>query len=83
MSGSRGIIIAIRSAGGNPMYGELAGAGHNIWQPLYDDAPSSATRGQLYDWMFSQQAVPEPTTAVLIAPLALGLLARRRPNRRG
>ncbi len=45
---SRGMIEAIRSAGGEPKYTELEGVGHNSWTPAYDRASG------LLDWMFSQ-----------------------------
>lgn len=75
VSGSRDMINALRAAGGDPKYNEIVNGGHAIWDPLYNDDPSSATGGQLYPWMFAQ-STPEPTG---IAILALsGLLLRRR-----
>jgi len=46
---SRNMIAAIRAAGGEPKYSELAGIGHHSWQPAYE--PSFG----LLDWMFSQR----------------------------
>ncbi len=59
-------------------YTELPGFGHNIWSTLYAN-PDTA----MYDWMFAQ-AVPEPSTLVMLLSMAaLGLLgyARRRCRR--
>jgi uncharacterized protein (TIGR03067 family) len=44
---SRSIVKALKEAGGQPRYSELAGFGHNIWDAAYADT-------ELYKWMFSQ-----------------------------
>lgn len=46
---SRQMVDAIRAAGGEPKYSELAGVGHHSWQPAYE--PSFG----LLDWMFEQR----------------------------
>ncbi len=45
---SRTIIAAIRAAGGEPKYSELAGVGHDSWTPAYRDPA-------VLDWLFSQK----------------------------
>jgi predicted esterase len=47
VSRTRKMIAALRAAGGDPKYTEVAGAGHYIWFPIYNDPA-------LYDWMFAQ-----------------------------
>jgi predicted peptidase len=72
VSGSRNMIAALRAAGGNPKYTEIAGGGHVIWNPIYND-PSNT----LYSWLFSQQlgaasaSVPdaEPVSATKPKPV--------------
>jgi predicted peptidase len=46
---SRTMIAAIKKAGGNPKYTELAGVGHNSWTPAYTD-PDGVVK-----WMFEQK----------------------------
>jgi hypothetical protein len=48
VSGSRDMIAAIKSAGGEPKYTEFKDAGHNIWDQV------KSTAG-LMDWLFEQQ----------------------------
>jgi predicted peptidase len=48
VSGSRDMINAIKSAGGNPKYTEFPDEGHNIWYKV------STTPG-LLDWLFEQK----------------------------
>lgn len=48
VTGSRSMIEAIRSAGGNPRYNEFPGVGHNVW-------PEVAKTEGVLDWMFSQR----------------------------
>ncbi|MDN5211253.1 peptidase [Fulvivirgaceae bacterium BMA12] len=45
---SRDMIKAAKEAGGDPLYNELAGAGHNIWNQVRN------TPG-LMDWLFAQK----------------------------
>ena len=45
---SRKMIKAIREAGGNPLYTEFPGVGHNVWPDV------SKTPG-LMDWLFAQK----------------------------
>ncbi len=45
---SRDMIKAVKEAGGDPLYNELANAGHNIWNQVRD------TPG-LMDWLFAQK----------------------------
>jgi predicted peptidase len=46
---TRTMIAAIKKAGGNPKYTELAGVGHNSWTPAYND-PDGVVK-----WMFEQK----------------------------
>lgn len=46
---SRRMIEAIRAAGGEPKYSELAGVGHDSWTPAYTSADG------LLPWMFAQR----------------------------
>jgi len=77
---SRQMIDAIRAAGGDPRYTELAGIGHASWIPAYNDR-------QLLNWMFDRPAHGPAVLAVTAGGLALvALLARwllpgaRRPS---
>lgn len=45
---SRGMIAAIRAAGGSPRYTELPGVGHDSWTPAYRDPA-------VLDWLFAQR----------------------------
>jgi len=47
VSGSRNMINAIKSAGGNPKYTEYPDEGHNIWDKV-------TTTPGLLDWLFAQ-----------------------------
>jgi len=49
VSATRDTIQALRDAGGNPLYTEVAGGKHTIWEPIYDDYSHT-----LYPWLFSQ-----------------------------
>lgn len=44
---SRGMIAALRKAGGQPKYTEYPSRGHDAWLPAYRDP-------QLYEWLFAQ-----------------------------
>jgi predicted peptidase len=46
---SQRMIGAIRQAGGNPKYSELAGVGHDSWTPAYTEPDG------LLPWMFAQR----------------------------
>jgi predicted peptidase len=46
--GSRQMAKALRSAGGNPRYTEIAGAGHNMWSIAYRDP-------EVLRWLLSQK----------------------------
>ena len=46
---TRSMIEAIRRAGGNPKYSELAGVGHDSWTPACDE------QSGLLTWMFEQK----------------------------
>ena len=45
--GTRQLVAAIQAAGGNVIYTEMAGYGHNIW-------PAAAATEGLVDWIFAQ-----------------------------
>ncbi len=44
---SRGMIDALRAAGGSPLYTEFPGVGHNSWDAAY-------AIPELFDWMLAQ-----------------------------
>jgi predicted peptidase len=44
---TRNMINALRNAGGNPLYTEVPGGGHEIWDSVYAEP-------QLYQWLFAQ-----------------------------
>ena len=46
---SRMAVAALREAGGNPIYIEMPGVGHNSWSPSYEDNDG------LVPWMFRQK----------------------------
>jgi predicted peptidase len=48
-SASRNMIAAIKKAGGEPKYTELAGVGHDSWTPAYNDPKG------VVPWMFEQR----------------------------
>jgi predicted peptidase len=95
VDGTRGMIDALRDAGGSPRYTEIAGAGHEIWDGVYGDSTHT-----LYPWLFAQSkdgavsevaaegaavvpmaVVPEPGTLGLLVIGAAALAGRRRPRR--
>jgi predicted peptidase len=45
---SRRMASALKAIGGNVQYTELAGVGHNAWDPAYE-------RADLFTWLFKQQ----------------------------
>lgn len=45
---SRRMIEAIKKAGGEPLYTEYKGVGHNSWEPAYRDP-------KLMEWLFAQK----------------------------
>lgn len=45
---SRAMIQALRAAGGDPRYSELAGVGHDAWTPAYRDRA-------VLEWLFEQR----------------------------
>jgi predicted peptidase len=74
VSEMRATIQALKDAGGNPKYTEVAGADHAIWGPIYADASNT-----LYPWLFSQHQADElvatgggETSSVSVAPEASG-----------
>jgi predicted esterase len=64
---TRNMIQALRDVGGNPKYTEVAGGGHLIWDPIYQD-----TSHTLYPWLFAQSR-PAPAAPVatpeVVAPV--------------
>lgn len=53
---SREMVAALREAGGNPQYSELAGVRHNAWVNAY---ASEA----MWTWLFAQKRPADPKTA--------------------
>ena len=49
--GSRKMIQALRKAGGNPRYTEIAGRGHDVWTVAYRDA-------EMLRWLLGQRRAP-------------------------
>ncbi len=47
VSGSRGVVEAIRQAGGNPQYSEYPDRAHGIWEEVRNSA--------VLDWLFAQR----------------------------
>jgi predicted peptidase len=86
VSQSQAMVAALKAAGGNPLYTEIPGGGHNIWDITYADGVIQ--QYGLYDWMFAQTlAVPEPATlgSAALAGMALmgvGYRARRQRCRK-
>jgi predicted peptidase len=66
---TRGMIDALRAAGGSPRYTEIAGAGHEIWNDVYADASNT-----LYPWLFAQSRDGASPLAEA-APLESAMLA--------
>lgn len=63
VSGSRGMISAVRRAAGNPIYTEYAIGGHAIWTPAYNTPI-------LMGWVYSQQrgvlSTSEPLLSITV-----------------
>lgn len=62
VQGERDTITAIRKLGGNPIYTELAGHGHDSWRSVYPDP-------QFVPWVFAQR-LGVPWWTVSKAPVA-------------
>jgi predicted peptidase len=80
---SQAMVAALKLAGGSPLYTEIAGAGHNIWDITYADGV--VQQYGLYDWMFAQTlAVPEPTTwgMASVAAAAIAVVGWRKRRQR-
>jgi poly(3-hydroxybutyrate) depolymerase len=60
---SRKLIEAIKAAGGQPRYTELADGDHNVWTQVYDD-------DRLYAWMLSPRSDPATLRPVTSRPPA-------------
>jgi predicted peptidase len=54
VSGSRSMIAAIKSAGGDPRYTEFAGASHAIWGLVYSAPNVSNRETNFFPWLFAQ-----------------------------
>jgi poly(3-hydroxybutyrate) depolymerase len=71
VQGERATIVAIRALGGNPIYTELAGHGHDSWRNLYPDPA-------FLKWMYAQRlgvpwwTVSSAPTGVMNASLTPG-----------
>jgi predicted peptidase len=48
VNSTRGVIAAVRKAGGNPRYTEYADLGHNCWENAY-------ATPELWDWLLRQK----------------------------
>ncbi|MEM1296595.1 MAG: hypothetical protein AAGH89_14605 [Verrucomicrobiota bacterium] len=44
---SRDMVAALKAAGGKPIYSELAGVGHNVWENCW-------ASDELWEWLFAQ-----------------------------
>jgi len=87
-SGSIDMYNALNAAGGDPILSLIGGKGHSGWNEFYTDHSGKDTFGWynwdspsgdfFYPWLFSQSAVPEPSSLGLLI-CAAGLL--RRPRR--
>lgn len=76
VSSTRNIINAIRAAGGSPLYTEVAGGGHVIWNPIYYDASHT-----LYAWMFAQhRATPAGLPMVTEPEVVVPVVAMPKPT---
>lgn len=64
-SGSREMIEAVKAAGGQPRYTEIAEAGHDVWKQVYDD-------DALYAWMLNPQSDPAKLPPVTSRPRTPG-----------
>ncbi len=62
---TRDMIQALRDAGGDPKYTEIAGGGHAIWGPIYDDP-----NNELYPWLFSQHLAGQTAAGAAPVPAA-------------
>jgi predicted peptidase len=58
---SRKMMAALRQAGSDARYTELAGVGHGSAGPAYSNA-------ELYGWLFAQRREPRPGTAAPATP---------------
>lgn len=47
VSRSRDMVAALKAAGGNPKYSELAGVGHDVWKDCW-------ASDELWEWLFAQ-----------------------------
>jgi len=75
VSGTDNMRDAIAAAGGSIEYTRPDGVGHSGWNTFYDNTTYHNSMGQtVYPWLFSQ-AVPEPSTLILLGAALLGLLA--------
>lgn len=61
--GTRSLVEAIKAAGGQPRYTEIADGDHNIWTQVYDD-------DRLFAWMLSPKSDPATLRAVTSRPPA-------------
>jgi len=80
---SRNMVNAITAAGGHPLYTEIPGGPHGIWDNVYNDI--NTNQYGLYEWMFSQSlgsnaqnlAVPEVSGLWMIAIILGGAASFR------
>ncbi|MGW8257146.1 MAG: carboxylesterase family protein [Thermoguttaceae bacterium] len=75
---TREMIAAVRAAGGSPLYTEYPTGGHDTYLQAYANS-------DMYEWMYSQQTVPEPNSLILAVSGVVGMgcyLLLRRFRRR-
>lgn len=72
--GTRNIVEAVKAAGGQPRFTEVADGDHNIWAQVYDD-------DRLFAWMLSPKSDPATLRAVTSRPpAAAGQMAKIVPE---
>ncbi len=67
-SRTRGMIAAIKKAGGNPQYTELPGVGHDSWTPAYSDTSDKGLLAWMFEQGVSKSSKPEPSKPEPTAP---------------
>ncbi len=55
VSGSRDMIAALKTVGGNPRYTEFPNKPHSIWSTVYSLPDTSEHVSNFFPWLFSQK----------------------------